>query len=379
MRQSTGVARSQDAISNPERLHPLGGVAALALSLPALGDASVVQDAASTGAGKVKSAKLARALLAKGFLPSPDEVASVEVAVEVGLGRWLAAQVGSLCCLSVGASLHPNVWEAHGLTAEQVMDELQDGVPEKREREVFGLIEGQDHVGVVLEARHCDCLDVKQGVEALEAKLPGFGYAAARLAMDALTQFGVWGFEQQAYQARNTYWGGCESELEWLEEWGGEDDDYQGVTAAELDVAFQLKQFAAQGSKREWRTAFVELGEPVELQRFIELVESLQRLERATVFQGHELCMELEFYESISPSAIVVWGDSRLALRIGDDFAQMVMESDGRTQEFIGVIGLSLEANGRGLSAQGLRWRKGLRRLRLADELMARLTGMWKD
>jgi hypothetical protein len=315
--------------------------AAVALSLPALSERA--RACIDPGAHSAKLSRLALRLSEMGWLaPCPREKLLPEVRLAVG--RWLDAMFGNLAQLRLCGQLH--------LSASDACEEHDDlaarpGLQAALQR-AMGFDARDDHVAVALvpDSGGYSVVDIQPGVDRLEAIHSGLGRRALEAVCHAGADFEISGPLTALRWASYCWWGGYESEAEWMSEAPQEGDDpgYEGMTRAELEEALGLTGRGPLLSRAALRC--IEAGSSVYAARAARLILALAKPHKDGL-DDSSLHAELETESfNVEQLAVVGVGQRGLdaTLRLGDDMAELFYGGDGRPREFVKLLGLPLGA-----------------------------------
>ncbi len=328
-----------------------------------------------------KLARLAQALHRAGLL-KPCEPSALLPRCREALGLWLDSVFGGLRHFDFTATLHASVFDACGMDRDEEACELQ-ALQDTAGRSARACLSDWseatltdprvDHVGLTLAAASRTTLVTHDGVQRLEAECRGLGWLALREACTACQDFELYGLGWSHGWASYAYWGGCESEVEYMADVGFDDDDaWDGLTREALDTALPVHEFQTRGLPRSGLRRLVQDASP-RVARVARLVLELQRLRSGPRWSLDRLASSFEWIDSFDPTVVVAWTPESVETihRVGDDAHQLVMDSSDEPRPFAALMGVPLD--GAGLARLTLALRIPVRRLRLADELLGHL------
>lgn len=334
-------------------------------------------------AWEARLAKLGLLLLQGGFLRAEDRSLGVTGAVTAAMGRWLDTQFGGLSVVQMRVMLAPSAWHGvpglDGTTWAAAVDQFGDEAAERIAALDLALDGDRDHVGLLFVPDDFRFVAIGAGVEKLEAMSPGVGLALAEVATTALLDMDVWEHSFMSYAASSMYWGGCDNEADWIEEWGGDVEPYGGITRADLDAAFGADRLQAAGKPkttqvRAWRADARPLV--AEAGGLLQILLGTRKGPRPHLFFGDDFESRLECQGSIDPMACVVWNAENVARQIGDDYGNWMMESGEPLREVVGAQALVLDDGVDGFTRLERKWKAPLARIRAADRALSLLEAL---
>lgn len=334
-------------------------------------------------AWEARLAQLGLLLLQGGFLRAEDRSLGVTGAVTAAMGRWLDRQFGRLSVVQMRVMLAPSAWHGlpgfEGTTWADAVDQFGDEAAERIAALDLALDGDRDHVGLLFVPDDFRFVAIGAGVEKLEAISPGVGLALAEVATTALLDMDVWEHSFMSYAASDMYWGGCDNEADWIEEWGGDVEPYEGITRADLDAAFGVVRLKDGGKPkatqvRAWRADARPLV--AEAGGLLQVLLGTSKGPRPHLFFGDDFESRLECQGSIDPVACVVWNAENVARQIGDDYGNWMMESGEPLREVVGVQALVLDDGVDGFMRLERKWKAPLARIRAADRALSLLEAL---
>lgn len=312
--------------------------------------------------------RLAEQLVSRGALIASDFEAGFEAAVRRGLGRWLDGLFGGLVHFEFAATVYDSIAAACGAEGESPQGHVEAaGAHAPGEA---GASASVPPLAVALHAttRHCVC--VRSGVEGLEARVPGLGWAVVDAIEVCGHPFGLFGFAWLHDAARDAYWGGCEDEIEFREMFDLDEDDTGGMTRALVEgVAPERPRRSARKLTQVALSALAAASD-ADVSRVCALLLASRRLARRRLpVDAWELDAEHDVQGTLEPAAVMCWDDVEGYERIGDDYYQRFMEGDCMLRSWVVLMALPLGSQAQ-LAPVERAWRRAIERLRCADELL---------
>jgi len=350
--------------------HVVRGAAYAALSLPSFGVGALPRYGRTLAGSNL--ARLALALAGRGLLNRSDAISGLPAAVELALAKWLNGLWGGMTHFQFKAVLLDDVFAPFGSCVLEALDALGEEEVRRLSIEGTGCNALEPHVALALTPAEASVVSVQAGVLALEAECEGLGWNALDAIERAGAPFDLYGFGWLRDMVQNTYWGGCPSHQEFLDEWDESAEEYEGVTTDDLDAAAPTKAMAcARHIKRAELLKIAAEGSTQARQVAKLLADIRSRQHVKPAFDMHGLASTFEqHYDSPEPSVIVGWSDVKLAMRVGDDYANRAMESGEDMRDWIAVLGLPLTGT-TSLQRAELRWKATIGKLRLVDQLLS--------
>ncbi|MBK6616371.1 hypothetical protein [Ottowia sp.] len=328
---------------------------------------------------EAKIASLGLMLARCGVLKSTDDHGDLYGAVMDALGRWLDLSWGGMGWFRFSCHVGDDVVTACDEEASNLLTQWG----EERFNRLFASVAGIDprvpHLSLKLVAKRKDVM-VGDGVERLEREFTGLGWTVLAEICDAGSAYELFDFGWAEYAAGEAFWGGCESEIEWSEEWGEPLSDYQGMTRAQFDVFAPCKRLRA--TRKLTRDTLRELASRGEgaAARAASLVLEIRRLKAvSSPFHIDELTAELDWHPSWDPGVLMGWKNMQPIFEIGDAHGnQMMQAGDGRMCDCVGLIGLPVQDR-TSLRRLQMMWKLPARKLRLADALLSEIGVEWRQ
>lgn len=355
----------------------IGGSAVAALSLPLVG-AEASTDQFLANAHRAKLAALAVDLLDMNLLPRRKCKTDLAGAVVQGVGKWLDTMFGGMAWHSLQAGIHHTLYDAMGVTEEMLDNEYRPRYPgpkgaDKLYERACGFSRNTPHFVVALAPREWRFVRIRDGVERLEAELPGLGWAAVEAFGNAAVPIGAKDFSWVEYAIQYSQWGGNETCAAYLEENGESEEDFGGITDAQFQTFAPLARMRAAPKLTLQRLQeAAESGTPYAA-NVAGLLVAMHALRRAMMpCNETPVLADCSLQTSIEPTVFVIWHDEDPICRIADDFHEIVASGDDFFTESTAYIPIRLDRPG-GLQRTAKKWQSYLDRLRLADQLLTAL------
>lgn len=376
MRSSTQRA-VEPAAGHADAAPALSGPAVAALMLPQVG-ADATTDQLLADAHRAKLAALAVDLLDMQMLPRALCETDLAGAVVQGIGNWLDTMLDGLVWHKLAASIHHSLFDAMGVSPEMLEAEGQRYAGQRSLDELYeqacGMAPQTPHFVVALAPTAWRMVQIREGVERLEAAVPGLGWAAVQAFTSAAVPFGAKEFTWVEFAIQYSQWGGHETCAAYLEESGESLEDFGGISDAQFESFAPLQRMRAAPKLTQSRLQQVAASGQERAATVARLLIDMHALRRAPL-PCNAACLqgECSLQPPMDPTVFVIWSNEDPVCRIADDFYEIMASGEDYFTEATAYIAVPLDRPG-GLQRTTKRWQRFLDRLRMADQLLTLLT-----
>ena len=326
-------------------VHSIGGAPTTSLTLPAIAVAAPPRlvnrdyDRQIGGLGK--------ALVARGVVLERRGSEPLGKVVERGVKTWLDRHWGGIRHVGLGCSImgsfHHAIEADPGFVKELACD-LRAVALQEYEVDIE-----RPHVAFVFTATGREDVLVGAGVEYLNGQIPHLGTEILRLSSEVLvSQVKAMDLESVLEMAQDVYWSGCEDEKEFVRDVLGEDEEYEGMTRAELDR--RVPAVLLRGSAKVGKAAMAKAaahGEEV-VRNAAALLTNLRLVWKKgeTPFKSNRELHDLMDWAVATPHVptLIGWADHEIAHQAGDAYFESAWNSgEYMPCPFVGMELIALE------------------------------------
>lgn len=346
-----------------------GGFAAPALAIPDFSEAALPKYSGDE-LHQQKMAGCAISLAERRLLKRSDCEEGLDKAVAASLSKWLEQLFSGLKFFQFGASVFSDVFEACGQTKEELCSAIGKDRLTRAFKDACNADVDAPHIAIGINSAEREWILVGNGVERLEAQFEGLGWAALTEVGRVGIHYDLFDFSWLEQAASYAYWCGGEDEKEWLEQCGEDPENYQGVTRETFEESIPLRRMLKAPkltSKRLLEIAESGTGEAAEVARIIVQVRRLKNT--PPICRMAELSQELDWFDSLDPTAILGWKDWAVVNQLADDYSEIMYSGDSSLRDFTAILAIPL-GSGKALAELEMGLRGSLKSLRLADKLL---------